>query len=170
MIRIRREESRDYEAIDSVIRAAFMGAEHSDGNEAELVASLRQSEAYIPDLSLVAEKDEQIVGYIMFTKAKVGQSMVLALAPLAVLPKYQRQGVGRALVKKGHAIAAAQGFTHSVVLGSERYYPQFGYVPAHKLGIKAPFVVPDENFMAISFQEDGILQGMMTYDAAFGIE
>ncbi|MBD8976203.1 MAG: N-acetyltransferase [Veillonella magna] len=169
-MRIRREESRDYEAIDSVMRAAFMGAEHSDGNEAELVASLRQSEAYIPDLSLVAEKDEQIVGYIMFTKAKVGQSMVLALAPLAVLPKYQRQGVGRALVKKGHAIAAAQGFTHSVVLGSERYYPQFGYVPAHKLGIKAPFVVPDENFMAISFQEDGILQGMMTYDAAFGIE
>lgn len=170
MIRIRREESRDYEAIDSVIRAAFMGAEHSDGNEAELVASLRQSEAYIPDLSLVAEKDEQIVGHIMFTKAKVGRSMVLALAPLAVLPKYQRQGVGRMLVKKGHAIAAAQGFTHSVVLGSERYYPQFGYVPAHKLGIKAPFVVPDENFMAISFQEDGILQGMMTYDAAFGIE
>ena len=110
------------------------------------------------------------VSKIMFTKANVGEAIVLALAPLAVLPEYQQQGVGRALVKSGHEIALMLGYTHSVVLGSNQYYPQFGYVPAHTLGIEAPFVVPKENFMAMALRESKPLQGTMTYDAAFGIE
>lgn len=167
---IRGEVPQDYAAIQEVIRSAFATAEYSDGNEAELVARLRRSDSYIPALSLVAEEAEQIIGYIMFTKANVGEAIVLALAPLAVLPEYQQQGVGRALVKSGHEIAMMLGYTHSVVLGSNQYYPQFGYVPAHTLGIEAPFVVPKENFMAMALRESKPLQGTMTYDAAFGIE
>lgn len=68
----------------------------------------------------------------MFTKLKNGEAVILALAPLSVLPQYQRQGVGTALVNEGHKIAKDLGYSYSVVLGSEKYYPRFGYEPAKK--------------------------------------
>ena len=84
---IRKEEPKDYEIIYSVVKAAFDSAEHADGNEHDLVNALRKGEAFIPDLSLVAETDEKIVGHVMFTKAKVSDDTVLVLAPLSVLPE-----------------------------------------------------------------------------------
>lgn len=94
-MRIRREEPKDYESIESTVKQAFDGAEHADGNEHELVNALRNGTSYIPELALVAEVDGKIAGYIMFTKARLGEHIVLALAPLAVLPKYQKQGIYR---------------------------------------------------------------------------
>lgn len=91
---IRKEEPRDYETIYYVVKDAFHSAEHADGNEQDLVNALRKGEAFIPELSLVAEIDGKIVGHIMFTKATVGENTVLALAPLSVLPEYQRKGIG----------------------------------------------------------------------------
>lgn len=70
---IRKEVLKDYERIFSVVKAAFDSAEHSDGNEHNLVSALRKGEAFIPDLSLVAEMDGKIVGHIMFTRAKIGE-------------------------------------------------------------------------------------------------
>ena len=102
---IRQEETRDYENIYSVVKKAFGSAVQADGNEQDLVNALRNGDAYIPELSLVAEIDGVIVGHIMFTKAKVEDKVVLALAPLSVLPEYQRQGVGTALIEEGHRIA-----------------------------------------------------------------
>ena len=84
----------------------------------------------------------------MFTKAKVEDKVVLALAPLSVLPEYQRQGVGTALIEEGHRIAKELNYEYSIVLGSETYYPRTGYLPANMFGITAPFEVPQENFMA----------------------
>lgn len=104
---IREEKATDYEIIYSVVKKAFDSAEHADGNEPELVNELRNGLAYIPELSLVAEIDGKIVGHILFTKAKVKDNTVLALAPLSVLPEYQRQGIGTALIKEGHRIAKA---------------------------------------------------------------
>ena len=89
--------------------------------------------------------------------------------PLAVLPEYQKKGVGRALVLEGHRIAKDLGFHYSVVLGSETYYPKMGYVPANNYGIKAPFDVPDENFMAIKLQENSpAIEGTVIYAKEFG--
>ena len=118
---IRKEEPKDYEIIYSLVKDAFDSAEHSDGNEQDLVNALRKGDAFIPELSLVAETDGKIVGHIMFTKAKVAGNTVLVLAPLSVLPEYQRKGIGAALIKEGHKIANELGYEYSVVLVSEKY-------------------------------------------------
>ncbi|MCI9616465.1 MAG: N-acetyltransferase [Eubacterium sp.] len=168
---IRKEELKDYERIYSVVKAAFDSAEHSDGNEHDLVNALRKGEAFIPELSLVAEMDGKIVGHIMFTRAKVGDDIVLALAPLSVLPEYQRKGIGMSIIKEGHGIAQKLGYEYSVVLGSEKYYPRAGYVPADSLGIKPPFDVPSENFMAYKIKKDAFnICGVIKYAKEFGIE
>ena len=169
-MRIRKETAADYEAIYFVVKSAFEHAEHADGNEQDLVVALRKGEAYIPELSLVAEADGRIVGHIMFTKATVDGSPVLALAPLSVLPEYQRKGIGKALIQEGHKIAKELGYTHSVVLGSEQYYPKTGYSPAENFGINPPFDVPSENFMVCVLDETGAeVCGTIKYALEFGI-
>lgn len=168
---IRREETKDHGAVYEVVKKAFETAEHADGNEQDLVNALRKSGAYIPELSLVAETGGKLVGHIMFTKAEVGGAAVLALAPLSVLPEYQRKGIGSALVREGHRIAGELGYGYSVVLGSETYYPRLGYVPGDALGIAAPFDVPRENFMACRLAENAPnLHGTLRYAKEFGIE
>lgn len=167
---IRQERPADHAAVYQVIKDAFATAERCDGNEQDLVAALRKSKAFVPELSLVAEEDGRIVGHILFTKAFVGGEAVLALAPLSVLPACQNRGIGLALIQRGHQIAAELGYRYAVVLGHAKYYPKAGYIPASRYGIKAPFEVADGNFMAISFCEQGDpLNGVMEYDPAFGI-
>lgn len=167
---IRSETVADYDVIYRVVREAFASAAHCDGNEQDLVVALRKGEAYIPELALVAIQDEQIVGHILFTRATIEGRPTLALAPLAVLPESQRQGIGSALVREGHRIAAAMGFECSVVLGDSAYYARFGYAPASRFGIQAPFSVPDENFMAAKLRPDATLPaGVVRYAAAFGL-
>lgn len=169
-MKIRQAEARDWTAIYEVVREAFSSAEHADGNEQDLVNALRKGEAFIPELSLVAEANGKIIGHIMFKKAKVGIENILALAPLSVLPAYQRQGVGSALIRKGHEIAQRLGYNYSVVLGSEKYYPRFGYVQADALGIEAPFDVPRENFMVCKIMDEAVaVRGVMEYAKEFGI-
>jgi len=88
MLEIRQENKEDYEEIYNLVKTAFETAEHSDGNEQNLVVALRDSNNFIPQLSLVAVQDNKIVGYILFTKIKIGKYEELALAPLAILPEY----------------------------------------------------------------------------------
>ena len=92
MIEIRQESQKDYEEVYRVVKTAFEMVEHSDGNEQDLVVALRNSDSFIPELSLVAVKEDKIVGYILFTKIKIENHEEIALAPLAVLPEYQKQG------------------------------------------------------------------------------
>lgn len=167
---VRQEQSKDFEAIYTVVKKAFKIAEHSDGNEQDLVNSLRRGAAYIPELSLVAEVDGRIVGHIMFTKAEVGDNTVLVLAPLSVLPDYQRRGIGKALISEGHKTAKRLGYEYSVVLGSEKYYPKAGYVPAEIFGIMPPFDVLKENFMANKLKAEALdVNGTLKYAKEFGI-
>lgn len=168
ILNIRQEQSADYDAVYQVVKEAFANAEHTDGDEQDLVVRLRKSKFFIPELSLVAIEDEKIVGHILFTRAVVNGIEVLALAPLSVLPKYQNRGIGKSLIKQGHIIAQKMGYKYSVVLGNEKYYPKSGYVPASQYGIKAPFEVEDENFMAICLNGAiGKLNGVIEYDEAF---
>lgn len=170
MIEIRQENEKDYDAIYDVVKTAFSKSEHCDGNEQDLVNDLRKGNAYIPELSLVANDNDKIVGYIMFTKINIGENEEIALAPLAVLPEYQRQGIGSLLIKEGHRIAKELGYNYSVVLGSENYYPKFGYVPAKVYGIKAPFEVDDKNFMAVKLNDNADkIDGTVIYSKEFGI-
>ena len=119
---------------------------------------------------MVAIQDNKIVGYILFTKIKIGEYEELALAPLAILPEYQKQGIGKKLIEKGHQLAEKLGFHFSVVLGSEHYYPKSGYIPAIQYGIQAPFEVSNENFMAVKLNDtDTEIKGVVQYAKEFGI-
>lgn len=168
-MKIRQETPEDYSEIYTLIREAFSQAEYADGTEQDLVVNLRREDAFIPELALVAEEGKELVGYILFTRAKVGGDDVLALAPLAVKPAYQRQGIGTALIREGHRIARELGFGYSLVLGSERYYPREGYRPAKDFGIEVPEGFPPENFMAIRLFDDAApISGNVVYPKAFG--
>lgn len=171
MLEIRQEDKNDFEEVYNVIKTAFETAEHSDGNEQDLVVALRGSDNFIPELSLVAVQENKIIGYILFTKIEIGEYEELALAPLGILPEYQRQGIGTKLIEEGHRIAKELGYHYSIVLGSEKYYPKFGYIPASQYGIIAPFEVPNENFMAIKLNDKHKeITGVVKYAEEFGIE
>lgn len=165
---IRQEMPADHSETYEVVKAAFSSAEESDGNEHHLVTALRNSRAFIPELSLVALDNERIVGHILYTKIDIGGQTELALAPLSVLPAYQRQGVGKSLMQAGHQIAKQLGYNFSVVLGSPYYYPKAGYIPASVYGIFPPFDVADENYMALKLNPDApSVSGTVIYDPAF---
>lgn len=168
MIQIRKESAADYTAVYDLILRAFQGAEHSDGTEQDLVVRLRKSTAFIPSLSLVAVEDHTIVGHLLFSKIELDGLPALSLAPLAVLPERQKQGIGTLLIQEGHRIARELGYQWSIVLGSEQYYPRLGYQPASQFGIRAPFGVPDENFMALHlFSSPSPVNATVTYAKEF---
>lgn len=161
---IRQEEQRDYIKIKELVKIAFESAEHTDGNEYNLVDNLRKSSGFIKELALVALKEDEIVGHIMFTEVKVGDNIGLALAPLSVLPKAQKKCVGTALMNEAHKIATEMGYKFSVVLGSEKYYLKVGYKTASEYGILAPFDVPAENFMVLFLSDDKLeINGTVIY-------
>lgn len=167
---IRQENKKDHIEIYNVVKEAFSTAEHSDGTEQDLVNALRESHSFIPELSLVAVENGKIVGHILFTKVCINGFTELALAPLSVLPEHQGRGIGLALIKKGHSIAKNLGYDYSIVLGDPTYYSKSGYVAASVYGIKAPFDVCDEKFMAFKLNENaGKMDGIVGYDTAFGI-
>jgi len=153
-ILVRKEEEKDYKKIYEVNKLAF-GQE----NESKLIEKIRKGKNFIPDLSLVAEIGNKIVGHIMFSKIIIVGSSVfetLALAPMAVIPAFQKQGIGSELIKKGMARAKELGFDYIIVLGHKDYYPKFGFERASKWNIKCPFEVPDEAFMAIELTEKSL--------------
>ncbi|MBM7636879.1 GNAT family N-acetyltransferase [Streptococcus saliviloxodontae] len=168
---IRRAKKEELPIIAELVASAFKSAEHSDGNEHDLVLALCDSSAFIPELSLVAELNGKLIGHILFTKASVAGQPVLVLAPVSVLPDYQGKGVGTALIETGHQIAKDLGYAYISVLGSDTYYPRFGYLPATRYGISAPFKVADEYFMMLRLTEEAPeCQGQLCYPSEFGID
>lgn len=167
---IRQERETDYKEIYELIKEAFASAEHADGNEQDLVTALRKGSDFVPKLALVAEIDGKLAGHIMFSKAKIGNDTVLALAPLSVKPEFQRLGVGTALMNKAHKIAKELGYQYSLVLGSEFYYPRVGYLPAEQFGVIVPEGIPSENLMILKLDENAeSIGGEVTYAKEFGM-
>ncbi|WP_229640143.1 GNAT family N-acetyltransferase [Waterburya agarophytonicola] len=151
-IKIRLEEAQDYSNIFQLNSLAF-GQE----NEAELIEKIRKSDRYIPELSLVAELDSKIVGHIIFSYIDLVDretTLVLALAPIAVLPEYQNRGIGSLLITTGLEIAEKIQIPMVIVLGNPKFYNRFGFKPAINYGIKSPFDVGDEYFMVKFFNSD----------------
>lgn len=172
-ITIRQEQPSDYSAVFQLIEAAFKTDPHSDGSEQHLVERLRKSQAFIPELSLVAELDGQVVGHLLISKITIKndeQSQEeLSLAPVSVLPQFQGRGIGSALIKKGHEIAANLGFGIIVLLGHETYYPKFGYQQADLVGIRFPFEAPLINCMVVELQANALskISGTVEYPPEF---
>lgn len=173
MIHIRQEISSDYPAVFSIIEAAFKTLEVSDQTEHFLVERLRKSESFIPELSLVAEKEGEIVGHILLTKIKIKNDQEsfdsLTLAPVSVKPDFQNQGIGSGLIHAAHKIAKDMGFKSVVLLGHAHYYPRFGYEWTSKYGIELPFKAAEQNCMIVELVEDGLkgVSGVVEYDKDF---
>lgn len=152
---IRQEMPKDYKEVYTLTKTAFAEMEHADGTEQDLVERLRTCAAFIPALSLVAEIGGHIVGHIMFTKITIGGTDALCLAPLSVLPEFQHQGIGGALIRNGHEIAQSLGYGVCVLIGHKDYYPRFGYEIASKYGITLPFEAPDDCVMVKFLSDEG---------------
>ncbi|HEX5555642.1 MAG TPA: N-acetyltransferase [Chitinophagaceae bacterium] len=176
-IKIRKEGKQDFKAVFELIQNAFESEDLSDHKEQYLVERLRSSDAFIPELSLIAEVDNQVVGYILLSTINIIDAnkngyISLALAPIAVLPEFQRKGIGEKLIKTAHAKAKELGFRSVVLLGHENYYPRFGYKLTKEFGIKLPFDVPEANCMAIELTENGLqnISGVVQYPKAFEMQ
>lgn len=152
------ETKNDHKEVFSVIENAFKNAEYTDNTEQYLVERLRNSDAFIPELSIVAEIDGKIVGHILLTRLKIRNQTnefdSLALAPVSVLSEFQGKGIGGKLILESHKKAKELGFKSIVLLGHENYYPRFGYEQADKYGIELPFEIPKENCMVIELVEN----------------
>ena len=157
-IAIRAETEKDYLKISEITTLVF-----GQNNESFLINKLRENSRFIPGLSLVAEFNNEIIGYILFYPITINDGDhkhdSLALAPMSVHPEYQKMGVGGKLVKEGLSCARKMGFASVVVLGHPEYYPRFGFKIASTFGIKSPFEVPDNAFMVLELM-DGTLTGV----------
>jgi putative acetyltransferase len=168
-IEIRQEGKNDFQYVYKLISTSF-GRE----NEAKLVENIRERNAYIPQLSIVATYEDDIVGHILFSKIEIidiHQNIFdsWALAPLSVNPNYQKKGIGAALIKAGIDIAKELNFKSIIVLGNKDYYSKFGFLPTYNWNIKAPFIVNRESFMAIELVENGLknVNGIVKYSKEF---
>ena len=136
---IRPETVDDYPVIAEVHVQAF-----GDASEAIFVDVHRHRSAFDPELSLVAEVDGDVIGHALFSPRTIrlmdADVHAVSLGPIAVLPAYQRRGVGGALIAEGHRVAAAKGCTVCYLVGHSTYYPRFGY-RTHAYGI-ATVTVP----------------------------
>ena len=155
MIEIREERPGDQEAIRLVNEAAF-----GQASEADIVDKLRVAREDF--LSFVAIDQGTIVGHVLFTPVSIEKSGVkgMGLAPLAVLPERQRQGVGSLLTRHGLEQLRSAGCPFVVVLGHPDYYPRFGFEPASRFGLSCQWPgVPDEAFMVAVFDETALPPG-----------
>lgn len=134
-MRIRAERPEDFDAIRKVVGDAFESTV-----EPGLVDAIRADACYRSELALVAEDDDGILGHVMISNAELHDDdgtvhRVGVLAPLAVAPPRQRQGIGSALVREVVARAGALGDALVVLEGSPLYYPRFGFVDSRTIGI-----------------------------------
>jgi putative acetyltransferase len=141
---IRETNDADLNDILCVERGAF-----DFGNEAELTKDLLADPTAKPLLSLLAFVEGQPAGHILFTKARLlggfREVVVSFLAPLAVVSKFQRRGVGSALVKEGLERLSKSGVELVFVVGHPEYYPRYGFAQAGKLGFETLYPFPEEH-------------------------
>lgn len=167
---IRTEKLEDHDKVHALLVDAFEQRE----DEARLVERIRLSEGFIPSLSIVAEYDQDIVGHLLISRAKIMNGTeaheVLALAPVAVHTDMQKQGIGAALIKEGLERSRALGYDLVLLIGHPTYYPRYGFNPARQFGIDLKqYEVPDEVFMVYELASGalGKIHGELIYPAPF---
>lgn len=165
-VNVRPEEPHDVEAVHRLNRLAF-GSEE----EAVLVDVLRAGGKIT--LALVAEHLDRVVGHIVFSPMTFEPARdrlsPVGLAPMAVLPDFQRQGIGSLLVESGLEACRVSGHDCVFVLGHPDYYPRFGFRPASSFDVRSSYDVPDEAFMALELRPGALsgVSGVVRYQPEF---
>lgn len=167
---IRRESKEDFEQISTLLDEAFGGH-----YEAQLVSRIRKTTDYIGELTLVAVKEDRIVGFIMISYVGLRQEEcshpVLSLAPLAVASQFQKSGIGGALIREAIKLSEERKEPLIVLLGHAEYYPRFGFQRASAFGIQPPVAWPDASFMILPLTSfNPTLKGTVHYSPAWRIE
>ena len=165
-MRIRAERDGDRAAVRAVNEAAF-----ETSLEADLVEALRDSVQ--PLVSLVAEEKGAVVGHILFSPVTLigrPELRMMGLAPMAVVPERQGEGIGSDLVRAGLEECRVLGARAVMVLGHPEYYPRFGFEPAFRFGLGSEYDVPGEAFMALELEPGALADasGTVRYHRVFG--
>jgi putative acetyltransferase len=169
MTLIRSEKPDDYPAIYEINKTAFGNRDA----ESHLVDALRSTESFIPELSLVAEEEGELVGHILFTKLVVetvdDRLVGISLAPMAVRPSYQNKGIGSALVKHGIEKVRELGYPFIIVLGHPWFYPRFGFSAELARSLECPFGECGDAWMALELKPGALqdVQGKVVYPPEF---
>jgi putative acetyltransferase len=166
-VEIRLEAPGDEEAIDDVVREAFLRQFGSE-SEVGLVRALRGRGELVPELTLVATIDDHVVGFIAFSEVTLDGDRAggLGLAPVAVAPDRQGLGIGGALIRAGLERAAAAGWRFVVLLGHDHYYPRFGFAPAAPADVRGDYG-DGASWMARPLGEFALVPGHVRYCSAF---
>ena len=166
MIKIREEQPQDATGIREVNERAF-----DQPQEADIVDKVRRNCS--DRLSLVAEVNNQVVGHILFSTVILeseGRTLQgMGLAPMAVLPEFQRQRIGGELIRSGISKLESRGCPFVMVLGHPDYYPRFGFELASRYGIRSEWEVPDDAFMILVLDESEMqgISGVARYRPEF---
>jgi putative acetyltransferase len=166
---IRPETPTDIAAIYAVNQLAFDGRQA----ESDLVEAIRLSDDFIPGLSLVAEVNGRVVGHILFSQIHIQTESenipALSLAPMAVLPEHQDQGIGSSLVRHGLAECRRLGHTIVIVLGHPDYYPRFGFSAKLAQALECPYGEVGGAWMALELVPGALagVHGRVVYPPAF---
>ena len=162
---IRKETPEDYYAVEELTREAFWRGFWGEGQticeEHLLVHKLRKTEAFVPELSLVAEMDDKIVGHIIYSRSKVvddsgNEHEILTFGPISTHPKYQGKGIGQALMKHSFKEAARLGFRAVIIFGYPDYYPRVGFRLAGEFGITTAEGNTFDSFMALELYPESL--------------
>jgi predicted N-acetyltransferase YhbS len=171
-IEIRVERPEDRAAALEVERRSFEPHGSAD-EEIAIVMAVRDDEG---SFALVAVDGEDLVGHVQFSRGWIGDTSVVALGPIGVLPERQRSGIGSALIRAGFEEARARGERVVMLLGDPGYYGRFGFGPALPLGIRNPlagvdagdFVIAEEDFQLAFLDGEVGLEGEVRWHPAFG--
>lgn len=174
---IRNEKEKDYRNVEQLIREAFWNLYVPGCNEHFVLHNLRNSNDFIPELDFVAEKEGQIVGQIVYSRGIIKMQQgekkeIISFGPVSVLPVFQKQGIGSALINHTINLAKDMGYPAICIYGDPRYYSRFGFRCAEKYDIKTS----DDKF-AVALQvlelEKGALNnisGKFIESAAFAVD
>lgn len=167
-LRVRLEEPTDRDVSFVIERLAF-----DEDAEAEIVRAVRDEEG---SFALVAEWAGDIVGHVQLSRAWVGPDPVLALGPIGVRPDMRSHGIGSALVRGALEEARRRQERAVILLGSQEFYPRFGFRPAVEWGLRNPFVgvaepgfvIQEEDFMLAALDDRcGSIEGPVRWHGAF---
>lgn len=178
-VTFRPERPADHRAVELLTRDAFWGTGSPRCSEHLLVRRLREAAAFLPELDVVAEDGGELVGHVVWSRARVVEAGphgpvthdVVTFGPLSVAPAHQGRGIGTALLRHTMAAAARLGHRAVVVYGHPDYYPRQGFVRGADVGITGPGGIAPDALMARELVPGGLVgvRGEFHEDPVFGV-